>query len=159
MILLTKFLKDLRVKPLTLAVPIRYKPYNSAIWIIHTECLSRMMMMRVQRWKTSCLIASRGPLTWCVSGTVAGSGSGQQRWHFICISPILPSNNFSSRCCPSSCLTPSLNCSSPSVSWSTSCSWAPITTTWNTMECEYDTESKYEWKSEADKMYIHKLWS
>lgn len=37
MILLTKFLKDLRVKPLTLAVPIRYKPYNSAIWIILTR--------------------------------------------------------------------------------------------------------------------------
>ena len=53
--------------------PIKHSP----IWLL---LCCRTTMTRDPRWRTLCSTASREPRTWCVSGIVAGCGSGLQRY-------------------------------------------------------------------------------
>ena len=134
--------------------PIKHSP----IWLL---LCCRTTMTRDPRWRTLCSTASREPRTWCVSGIVAGCGSGLQRythtthkciWNkcqqillLTCSVCVLLMRCIyiyiywccTLRCYQSLCSTPSPSCSSRCVSWSMCCSWVRTTTTWSTTECEY----------------------
>ena len=56
--------------------PIKHSP----IWLL---LCCRTTMTRDPRWRTLCSTASREPRTWCVSGIVAGCGSGLQRYNTL----------------------------------------------------------------------------